>query len=177
MERELTTGERKVAREIYGKSIRYSKVRIHQGKYFFTQPPDSGMTPRGEIYASDTAYHDDYSNESAGTQGFFIHEMGHVWQYQNGILNPIWSALKIQISHGFKYGAAYAYRLDAGKTLTDYNMEQQASILEDYFRIVKRGIGFRDDRILDKKATLEENIELLKTVLADFLLDPFLSDK
>lgn len=175
MGRDLTIGERKMAREIYGKSIRYSEVKIHHGKFFFTQPPDSGMTPHGAIYASDTAYHDDYSKESASTQGFFIHEMGHVWQYQNGVLNPIWSALKIQISHSFNYGAAYAYRLDAGKTLINYNMEQQASILEDYFRVVLRDIGFRDDRILNDNKTLEEKIELLKIVLADFLDDPFLS--
>lgn len=175
MTRDLTTGERKVAREIYGKSINYSEVKIHRGKYFFTQPPHSGMTPRGEIYASDTAYHDDYSKESDATQGFFIHEMAHVWQYQNGILNPIWSALKLQISHGFSYAKAYPYLLDADKTLIDYNMEQQASILEDYFRVVKRGLDFRDERILNRRETHEEKIELMKTVLKKFLKNPSLS--
>lgn len=161
---------------MYGSSIKYSEVKIHEGKYFFSQPDDSGMTPRGEIYAAGTAYHDDYSKEDASTQGFFIHEMGHVWQHQNDVLSVIWAALAEQIWHGFDYSKAYPYLLDADKTLTDYDVEQQASILEDYFRVVRRGIEFRQNRI-QNDGTTEEKIELLKLVLADFLIDPALPNR
>ena len=171
--RNLTAGEERIAQEIYKTSINYSKVKIHDGKYFFGQPDNSGMTPSGEIYASSGAYHTDYSTENASTQGFFVHEMGHVWQHQNNILNIIWSAFLEQITHGFDYSKAYPYTLDANKTLTDYDIEQQASILEDYFRVVKRGIEFRQGRILNS-GTRPEKIRLLQAVLGDFLVDPTL---
>ena len=174
--RSLMAGEERIAREIYKNSINYSKVKIHDGKYFFGQPDDSGMTPRGEIYASSGAYNADYSRENASTQGFFIHEMGHVWQYQNSILNVIFSALLEQIEHGFDYNKAYPYLLDANKTLTDYDIEQQASILEDYFRVVKRGIEFRQNRI-QNGGTRVEKAALLRAVLADFITDPSLPNR
>ncbi len=174
--RNLTAGEEGIAREIYGSSISYSKVKIHDGKYFFGQPDDSGMTPRGEIYASSGAYQDDYSTGNASSQGFFIHEMGHVWQYQNRILNVIFSALLEQIEHGFDYAKAYPYLLDADKTLTDYDIEQQASIIEDYFRVVKRGIEFRQNRIQNGGSRVER-VTLLEAVLADFIADPSLPNR
>lgn len=176
MGRDLTTGEKRIAQEIYGSSINYSKVKIHAGKYFSGQPDNSGMTPSGEIYASGGAYQDDYSTKDAYTQGFFIHEMGHVWQYQNSILNIIWSAVKEQIKYDLDYEKAYPYMLDADKTLTDYDIEQQASILEDYFGVVKRGINFRPNRI-QNSGNKTERVKLLRAVLADFITDPSLPNR
>ena len=176
MGRDLTTGEIRIAQEIYRDSINYTRVKIHNGKYFFGQPANSGMTPRGEIYAHGSAYHDDYSRENASTQGFYIHEMAHVWQRQNDVLNIIWSAISEQISHGFDYSRAYPYTLEADKTLTDYDIEQQASIIEDYFRVVKRGIPFRENRI-QNGGNREERVRLLRAVLADFLTDPSLPNR
>jgi hypothetical protein len=176
MSRNLTSGEITIAQSIYGSSIIYNRVKIHDGKYFFGQPSNSGMTPRGEIYAHGTAYHADYSFETASTQAFFIHEMCHVWQYQNDILNVIWSAITEQVSHGFDYAAAYPYLLEADKNLTDYDMEQQASIVEDYYRVVKRGITFRQNRC-QNTGTDAEKRGLLISVLADFIADPSLPNR
>jgi len=176
MGRNLTTGEKKIAQEIYGTSINYSKVKIHAGKYFFGQPDNSGMTPNGEIYAAGPAYHADYSAKDAYTQSFFIHEMGHVWQHQNSILNVVWSAVMEQIEHNLDYNKAYPYMLDADKTLTDYDIEQQASILEDYFGVVKRGINFRPGRI-QNGGNKTERVKLLRAVLANFITDPSLPNR
>lgn len=171
MSRDLTSGEILAAQSIFKDSIIYSKVKIHKTKYFFGQPTNSGMTPRGEIHAHGFAYHEDYSLEMAETQAFFIHEMCHVWQHQNGILNCMWSALTEQIRHGFKYENAYPYFLSPDKTLTDYGMEQQASIIEDYYRVVRRGITFRGNRC-QNIGTDAERRALLISVLGDFLNDP-----
>lgn len=176
MKRNLTSGELILARSIYKNSIDYERVKIHKTKYFFGQPSNSGMTPRGEIYAEGFAYHDDYSIESSEGQGFFIHELCHVWQHQNRILSCIWSALTEQVRHKFNYAAAYPYFLKADKTLIDYKMEQQASIVEDYFRVVKRGISFRDDRC-QNVGTDAEKRALLISVLGDFLNDPSLPSR
>lgn len=171
MRRDLTSGEIVLAKSIYKDSVNYAKVKIHKTKYFFAQPANSGMTPRGEIHAHGFAYHEDYAVESPETQAFFIHEMCHVWQHQNKILSCIWSALTEQIRHKFNYLAAYPYLLEADKTLTDYGMEQQASIVEDYYRVVRRGISFRDNRCLNTGTDAEKR-GLLISVLGDFLNDP-----
>lgn len=176
MSRKLTAGEIEIAGEIYGESIRYDAVKIHDGKLFFGQPDNSGMTPLGEIHAHGNVYHADYTNEHPEMQSFFIHEMGHVWQHQNGILNVIWSALLAQITHGFNYGRAYPYLLETDKTLTDYNLEQQASMLEDYFRVARHGLEFRPNRILNG-GSREENLQLLESVLAEFIADPSLPNR
>lgn len=176
MGRNLTAGEERIAREVYGNSLNYSNVKVHHGNAYFFQEDNSGMTPAGEIYASGGAYHDDYSRENAETQGFFIHEMGHVWQYQKDILNVRGAAVWELISNGFDYQKAYPYTLDANKTLTDYDIEQQASILEDYFRVVKRGINFRQNRIRNG-GNRAERVVLLRAVLADFIADPSLPNR
>jgi len=49
-ERLLTQGEIKLAEKVFKSSIDYSKVKIHNKKYIFFQPDNSGMTPNGEIY-------------------------------------------------------------------------------------------------------------------------------
>ena len=174
--RPLTSGEERTAREVYGNSVVYSDVKVHHGKAYFFQEDNSGMTPAGEIYITGDAYHDDYSRENAETQSFFVHEVGHVWQYQNKILSVRTAAIGELISHGFNYKKSYPYLLDASKTLTDYDIEQQASILEDYFRVVKRGISFRQNRI-QNGGNRTERVELLRAVLADFIADPSLPNR
>ena len=172
MGRNLTTGEIALAADIYQHSINYERVKIHHKKYFFLQPNNSGMTPNGEIYVAGDGYSADYSTSSeVESKAFFIHEMAHVWQTQNRILNVRLAALLAQFEHGFNYSRAYPYALRAGATLLDYNIEQQASMIEDYFRVVKRGGQFRANRV-QNLGSREENIELLMRVLADFIIDP-----
>ncbi len=47
--RDLTSGEVILALDLFQDSIRYERVKIHNGKYFFKQPANSGMTPNGEF--------------------------------------------------------------------------------------------------------------------------------
>jgi len=132
--RNLTAGEIALAKLIFKNSIDYTKVKVHNGKYIFFQPGNSGMTPNGEIYANGV-YSNDYSRQSTLMKGFLLHEMVHVWQYQLNILNPVTSAIAENISHGFDYNRAYVYTLMEGKDLLDYGMEQQAAIVEDYYLV------------------------------------------
>ncbi|MEQ8539146.1 MAG: S8 family serine peptidase [Coleofasciculus sp. D1-CHI-01] len=69
----------------------------------------------------------------------FIHEMTHVWQYQQdgAIYMP-------QAIHAQKVGAGYDYlgltelqaRKDAGRGLTSFNREQQGAIIQDYYLLL-----------------------------------------
>jgi Hint domain len=165
-ERTLTSGEIKLAKTVYKKALKYSKIRIHDESYIFFQPDNSGMTPNGEIYMSGSAYHADYSKEGKHTRAFFIHEMAHVWQYQCNVLSPIWSAIGETIHHLGNYSKAYQYTLDASKDLLDYGIEQQASILEDYYLSIAGGGGSSGSPSGGKPKTK------MQAVLKKFLQNP-----
>jgi hypothetical protein len=172
MGRNLTAGEIALAADVYQHSINYERVKVHKKKYLFFQPNNSGMTPNGEIYVAGDGYSDDYSIFSdVEIKAFFIHEMAHVWQRQNRILNVRMAALLGQFEHKFKYSRAYPYFLRPDSTLLDYGIEQQASMIEDFFRVVKCGGEFCPNRV-QNRCSRDETIELLLSVLQDFIIDP-----
>lgn len=132
----MTLGEIAMARQFYGDAIVYSRVWIHCDSYFpfGLQHPDYVMAPNGEIWYRKERYKDDFSLPSATLQEkhTFIHELGHVWQHQHGQ----W----VRIRGAFSWAANYFYQLDREK-LTDYPLEQQASILADYWLLHIHGIN------------------------------------
>jgi len=169
-ERKLTSGETALAKKVFKASIDYSKVKIHNEKYAFFQPNNSGMTPNGEIYIAGV-YRKDYSLQSSAMQGFFIHEMVHVWQYQLKILNPITAAIGESVIHFFDYSKAYEYSLDGTRDILEYNIEQQAAIIEDYFRIFQTGLLPIPGRVKNTGA-LSSYKPLYLQVLAKFIKKP-----
>jgi hypothetical protein len=168
--RPLTKGEIALAKSVFGSSIDYDAVYVSDKKFSGFHPEGVAMTPNGNLYMHG-CYSDDYSAESTSYQGLFIHEMTHVWQFQNKILAPMVEAVKLSVKHGFNYAAAYDYKLDAAKDLLDYNMEQQASIVQDYFCMQQEGhysIWGRCENTgddADKRALFDK-------VLAKFHADP-----
>lgn len=71
----------------------------------------------------------------------FIHELMHVYQYYHFGSVYIFRALLAQRSkEGYDYGglAGLYTAIDEGKTLFDFNFEQQASIIEHYFELNER---------------------------------------
>ena len=61
-----------------------------------------------------------------------MHEVTHIWQRASGI-HVAARAIAAFIRHGGRYDQSYQYRLAPGRDLLDYGIEQQASILADYF--------------------------------------------
>lgn len=132
--RSLTDGEIRLARSLFGDSIDYARVRISPDKYIPLQQKGTGVVGRdGNIYMNIDNLPVDLSTARIGLQRGFIHEMTHVWQVQNGIFDPVKEFTKLLLKHRFNYGAAYKFRLEEKKDLLDYNMEQQATIIEAYF--------------------------------------------
>ena len=114
----------------------YGAVKVHRGGYwlfFGFQDEDTAVTPNGEMYFPGKDFKEDYSLESVGDQGWFIHEMTHVWQCQLGY----W----VKSIGGPCPNMSYAYTLDAGKKLCDSNMEAQGDICGDYYLAVIRGLS------------------------------------
>ena len=89
------------------------------------------MAPCGHIHfhPSAPAYRDDFSLASVELQGYFIHEMTHVWQHQKGLFLPF---RRLPF-------ARYGYRLKPGLPLDKYGIEQQAEILRHAF-LLQNGI-------------------------------------
>ena len=132
--RSLTSGEIVLARSIFRDAIDYSAVRLIRGKWWPFQPSNAAMAPNGNIYFHPHAggWSEDFANEPLHRQGFFIHEMTHVWQAQKGgrLYLPL-------MRHPF---CRYRYRLKPGKAFSRYGLEQQAEIVRHRF-LADRGIA------------------------------------
>lgn len=133
IKRALTPGEVHLARSVFGNSIFYNRVLVHCDSYlpFGLQASRTAMAPNGELWFRKERYKADFSTAAAGFQHVFIHEMGHVWQHQKGM----W----VRTRGLFSWAAEYRYRLDDKRLLHNYPMEQQASIVADYWFLNKYG--------------------------------------
>lgn len=168
--RTMTEGEIKLAKRIFKDSINYNIVKIHNEKYIFFQPNNSGMTPNGEIYMNGS-YSKDYSKLNGRAKSFLIHELVHVWQYQLNILNPITAAISQNFTNAFDYSKAYQYTLNPDKDILDYEIEQQAAIIEDYYLIYEAGLSPVAGHLQNTLSEAKSN-QLFHKVLSKFLLSP-----
>lgn len=171
--RMLTENEKNLADKIFGNSVKYNEVLIFNEKYAFFQPSNSGMTPNGNIYIDGKTEVLDYGSATLDreSKAFFIHEMTHVWQKQNNVLNPIVSAIANSFRHAFFYGESYKYTLESDKDLLEYRMEQQAQIIEDYARVTLLHLSPKFG-LMQNKVTYSKAIVLFNFVLSKFIENP-----
>ena len=125
--RPLTPGEIALARSIFGDAIDYSKVCLVEGKWWWFHPRRAAMAPMGAIWfhPDEGGWSEDFSSETLSRQGFFIHELTHVWQAQKS--GPLYLPL---MRHPF---CRYRYRLVPGKRFVHYGLEQQAELVRHRF--------------------------------------------
>lgn len=85
------------------------------------------MAPQGHMHfhPMGNAYCEDFAAENLSRQGFFIHEMTHIWQAQK---RGRWYLVLNR--HPF---CRYDYALKPGQPLTAYGIEQQAEIVKHAF--------------------------------------------
>lgn len=133
MIRRLTEGEVALARSVFGGAIEYNRVRVAIGGFggFAVTVGSRIHTPRAMASA-------DFSAERPLRQGFLIHEMTHVWQFQTSALRTLASWAGVVATGGYGPGLpAYRYAVP----ITDFaalNLEQQASAVEHAF-LLSRG--------------------------------------
>ncbi len=149
--RKLTPGEIALAMSVFGSDINYDIVRVYRHAYTlgFVQGPDTLVAPNGSIYADEdgSVYVEDYSAAGFTLRAAFIHEMAHVWPHQQGMSVELRGAIERR----------YDYTIEAGKRFVDYKIEQQAAIVEDYFRLLQ-------GRTLEGKPPIEVYRRLLPFV-------------
>ena len=128
--RTLHPWEIQLAKSIYGNTIQYRRVRIDEMAM-------AGPKQKQFCYVSF------YLVNSWGPMRnrIFIHELMHVWQYERmGALYMVHALRAQQSIMGYNYGGVTTLKayLEKGKNLHDFNPEQQADIVADYY-LIKNG--------------------------------------
>lgn len=118
--RSLSVGEIHLAREIFADHLDLKSIYIYAHRLVIKH---YAISPNGHIYFNVADWCDDFSVQSIEKQSWLIHELVHVWQYQQGI--------KL-IRKGI-FERKYQYVLQHGKQFLHYGIEQQAQMVQDYF--------------------------------------------
>ena len=162
--RSLTCGEIQIAQKIYGGSVNYTGVLVHNGLFIAVQPSNTAMTPNGEMYFPPFYFQEDFSTASDSNKCWFMHEMVHVWQHQLGYA--------VAFRGFFHFNLNYDYTLNEKDKFGDYNMEQQGDILADYFalKFLNNPLVVRNK--LNSNPIKTYTIEDYERTLKDFLADP-----
>jgi len=121
--RALTAGEVDIGRGVFGDGIDWARVRVLQAPAL----PFGAMVPFGKtiVFGRWRAARD-FARASPGEQGWFVHELAHVWQASRKTLLAV---AKLD-ALGKK---AYVVKPRAGAKLRDYNIEAQAEIARHVF--------------------------------------------
>lgn len=132
--RHLTNGEIALAKGYFGQTLNYNKIKIFNRPFMGILGGNyAAIAPNGNIYIVDEHRRfTDHTYEPPERQKLMIHELTHVAQWQGGF-NVQKMALRELIRHHFNYAAAYEYSIQTPLAFDQYNLEQQARMMEDYF--------------------------------------------
>ncbi|MDX1909690.1 MAG: DUF4157 domain-containing protein [Bacteroidia bacterium] len=125
--RTLTSGEIATAKKVFGNTINYGLVRVDEGAVI------------GPAF-SDRPYTSFHTINSWGSMSndVLLHELTHVWQYEHAGAIYMPQAIHAQVwGDGYEYGgvAGLQQKKNAGQGLLSFNREQQAQIIQDFFRL------------------------------------------
>lgn len=123
--RPLTDHEMAVGLSIFGESLDFDLVRVDNRAYL-------GPKQRHFAYVS---FH---TVNSWGdiSDAHFIHELMHIWQYERMGAMYIPRSLAAQKTEmGYNYGGVEALAAHRHEGLDAFNLEQQADIIADYYRL------------------------------------------
>ncbi|ESK37645.1 hypothetical protein P256_02078 [Acinetobacter nectaris CIP 110549] len=118
--RSLTSGEKQLIQSVFNNHIVLENVEIIAHKAVMK---NYAMSPNGKVYFNPVNWVEDFSILDIYKQSWFIHEMVHVWQLQQGV-NVVLGAI---------CNRRYRYKLKYGKAFHCYGVEQQAQMVQDYF--------------------------------------------
>ncbi len=140
--RALTLDEREMLQPLFLAALDLDVIHVVQDKYIAFQGDDTYMTPENDMFAPGDLYLADFAAPEIEpyTASTLVHEMTHAWQHQSGLDLVAAGAITFAATGG-DYQQAYGYTLDPAKDLIDYNVEQQASIVEDWYLLTIRKVA------------------------------------
>lgn len=124
-ERHLSVQETRLVQSIFGENFQSQDIRVqarvHDNPFTnaFVIPFSSKVDFWGADYAD--------SGEKGKPADLLLHEVTHVWQNQNQ------SPLQFAWNYFTNNPRNYAYQIVAGKAFTDYGIEEQAEMVQDYY--------------------------------------------
>jgi hypothetical protein len=128
--RRLTTGETALARAVFGDAVALERVRLAYA------PWRSMAMTLGSVVLFPSAMGGvrDFSAENLAVRAWFVHEMAHVWQFQNRPLWTLQSWIRVLVAGG--YGPRRrGYLYPAEPIWGRLNLEQQAEVIADAYRL------------------------------------------
>ena len=134
--RSLTAGEKSLIWKIFEITLPTEVMQVSRNDMEWGGE-DNSITPGDTPFMAKSVWHTDYAdpNVSEDDRATFVHECVHVWQYYHGVTKL--SAIKLFVWYRSDYQPkAYRYDLSENDDFTDYNMEQMAAIVEDWYRIL-----------------------------------------
>lgn len=146
MKRKLNKNELIILKSLYFNTIDYDKVEL-SNQHFFSKllKNYSGIVFDNTIIFTKRTYREDFSL-NIQSMSLLVHEICHVWQYQN--LDYRW--YKAGLEH-LKFGKrTYKYNIYEHNKLTDFRFEQQGEIMSDYYKLLitnKKNIAIYKDVI------------------------------
>lgn len=177
--RGLTGPERAELSMVFKSAVDPDKIHIHASKAmdFIVNPrSDSetvilGHTRGSTIVTTRDMYQPDFARTKDDmAQEVFLHESVHVWQAQNRPLQMAVAVLKEGLQReGSGLDGYYDYKLEKGKDLLAFTVEQQAVIVTDYYLHVQKGLPPEYCANDETGAALRR---LYECTLAQFKADP-----
>ena len=116
----------------FGDTIDYSEVKVFNRRHFHYGLPTSQDASANSFFGNIHLYQESLRGKdltsSTNLKATLIHELTHVWQYQNyGIVTHFNNAVPVLFGGSEKYD----YEIDVSVSFHDYKYEQQAEIMED----------------------------------------------
>jgi hypothetical protein len=171
--RSLTKGEKNLLFSVYMDSLDLSDQDVGVNLLNIGGETNS-FTPADTPYFSSTIWTNDFSTVTDdGDKWVFVHEFGHVWQYAIG-MNKAVQMLAINDVYNGDYEAAYSYDLARNSNLSAFNMEQQASIIADFFFVVNKLPPLKN---VGKSTTLNDYMPYITQVRSRRPADASILDK
>ena len=134
--RTLLPNELILANTVFQTSILYSQVRLQNDTGLGGRPWTSPPTPPYPYYVLHVGAYYQHMTTTNYRKRLLVHELTHVWQGQHGVpLGYVLNSAVHQTLTGITNGGdvAPAYNYSTGLKWAQYNCEQQASIVEDWF--------------------------------------------
>jgi hypothetical protein len=133
--RALTENEEETFNRYYGQTIDFKKVRIHNsaaGEFILKSVNATAIAVNNTIIVPKHLYEGPHAIYE---EAILAHELGHVWHNQNKgpLMFKAFRQKARNLINGHDADNLYKYEIVDGKAFDEYGIEQQASILADYY--------------------------------------------
>lgn len=142
--RHLADGEKRIGMQVFKQTIPYDKILISDGlgggDRPFTVPTNMPLSVlfnvkggKYVIHAGENGFYGLSSDRIPEDRYLLIHELTHIWQGEHSP-NHTWAYVLEALDEQIYFDDPYKYDINDLKDWDDWRIEQQASIVEDWYK-------------------------------------------